>query len=245
MEGISHEACSLAGTLGLGKLIAFYDDNGISIDGHVEGWFTDDTPKRFEAYGWHVDPRCRRSRQRRHRSRDLRGQGGALQPSLICCKTLIGKGAPTKAGSHDSHGAPLGEKRLPPPARRWVGRMRHSRCRGRSTRRGMRGKQALLPKEPGGCGWVNMRKPIPLEARRVAASLAWRLASEDFAAGSPRCWRRVRDKAPIHRYPQGIPGHLGRTRARLPGAARRLGRPGRLEPDFVVGIARSDPRHAG
>jgi transketolase len=112
MEGISHEACSLAGTLGLGKLIAFWDDNGISIDGHVEGWFTDDTPKRFEAYGWHVIP-------------DVDGHDPAAiakamefakamtdKPTLICCKTTIGFGSPNKAGSHASHGAPLGEDEI-------------------------------------------------------------------------------------------------------------------------------------
>ncbi|MBR0566367.1 transketolase [Azoarcus sp. L1K30] len=108
MEGISHEACSLAGTWGLGKLIAFYDDNNISIDGHVDGWFTDDTPKRFEAYGWQV-------------IRDVQGhdaaaidaavraaQANTKQPTLICCKTVIGAGAPNKQGGHDVHGAPLG-----------------------------------------------------------------------------------------------------------------------------------------
>ena len=112
MEGISHEACSLAGTLGLGKLIAFYDDNGISIDGHVEGWFSDDTPKRFEAYGWHVE--------RNVDGHDVNVVNAAIeaskktldQPSLICCKTVIGKGSPNKAGSHDSHGAALGEKEV-------------------------------------------------------------------------------------------------------------------------------------
>jgi len=109
MEGISHEACSLAGTLGLGKLIAFWDDNGISIDGHVEGWFTDDTAKRFEAYGWHV-------------IRDVDGHDADAinkaiheaksvndKPSMICCKTVIGYGAPNLCGSHDCHGAALGE----------------------------------------------------------------------------------------------------------------------------------------
>ena len=108
MEGISHEACSLAGTLGLGKLVALYDDNGISIDGHIEGWFADDTPKRFEAYGWNV-------------IRDIDGHdveavdraiaeacGQSERPTLICCKTTIGKGSPNKANSHDSHGSPLG-----------------------------------------------------------------------------------------------------------------------------------------
>jgi len=112
MEGISHEVCSLAGTLGLEKLVAFYDDNGISIDGHVRGWFTDDTPGRFEAYGWRV-------------IRDVDGHDPAAiesairtafktcgKPTLVCCKTVIGWGAPNKAGSHDVHGAPLGAEEV-------------------------------------------------------------------------------------------------------------------------------------
>ena len=112
MEGISHEACSLAGNLGLGKLIAFWDDNGISIDGEVEHWFTDDTPARFEAYGWHV-------------VRDVDGHDGDAinkaieqakaasdKPSMICCKTTIGFGSPNLAGSHDCHGAPLGNEEI-------------------------------------------------------------------------------------------------------------------------------------
>ncbi|KAA3650023.1 MAG: transketolase [Proteobacteria bacterium] len=120
MEGISHEACSLAGTWGLGKLTAFYDDNNISIDGHVEGWFTDDTPKRFEAYGWQV-------------IRDVQGHDSAAiaaaieqaranttQPTLICCKTVIGAGAPNKQGGHDVHGAPLGDAEIA-AAREYIG----------------------------------------------------------------------------------------------------------------------------
>ncbi len=112
MEGISHESCSLAGTLGLGKLIAFWDDNGISIDGETEGWFTDDTPARFEAYGWHV-------------VRDVDGHDAdsiakaiaaakaeSGKPSLLCCKTTIGFGSPNLAGSHDCHGAPLGAEEI-------------------------------------------------------------------------------------------------------------------------------------
>ncbi len=112
MEGISHEACSLAGTLGLGKLVAFWDDNGISIDGHVDGWFTDDTPKRFESYGWHVIA-------------DVDGHDAAAltaaveaakaetgKPTMICCKTTIGYGSPNKSGSHACHGAPLGEEEV-------------------------------------------------------------------------------------------------------------------------------------
>jgi transketolase len=108
MEGISHEACALAGTWGLGKLICFYDDNGISIDGEVQGWFTDDTPKRFEAYGWQViravdghDPEAiARAIRRARREKN--------KPTLICCKTIIGYGAPNKQGKEECHGAALG-----------------------------------------------------------------------------------------------------------------------------------------
>jgi transketolase len=108
MEGISHEACSLAGTLGLGKLIAFYDDNGISIDGQVRGWFTDDTPKRFEAYGWHVIPDVDGHDSEAIDLAIREAKAAVDRPSLICCKTVIAKGAPTKAGTHESHGSPLG-----------------------------------------------------------------------------------------------------------------------------------------
>ncbi len=108
MEGISHEACALAGTWKLGKLIAFWDDNGISIDGHIEHWYTDDTAKRFEAYGWHVIAGVD--------GHDVVALEAAIQaakaetgkPTLICCKTVIGKGSPNKAGTHDVHGAALG-----------------------------------------------------------------------------------------------------------------------------------------
>ncbi|WP_329348885.1 transketolase [Vibrio natriegens] len=119
MEGISHEACSLAGTLGLGKLIAFWDDNGISIDGHVEGWFSDDTPKRFEAYGWHVIPAVD--------GHDPEAINAAIEaakadprPTLICTKTIIGFGSPNKSGSHDCHGAPLGQDEVQ-AAREYLG----------------------------------------------------------------------------------------------------------------------------
>ena len=111
MEGISHEACSLAGTLGLGKLIAFWDDNGISIDGKVEGWFEDDTAKRFDAYGWHVvevdghDPDAIKIAVEAARAI-------SAKPSLICCKTIIGMGSPNKAGTHGCHGAPLGDEEI-------------------------------------------------------------------------------------------------------------------------------------
>jgi len=111
MEGVSHEACSLAGTLKLGKLIVFYDDNGISIDGKVKGWFADDTPRRFEAYGWHVqsidghDGEAIAQATRNAKSETDR-------PSIICCKTVIGWGAPTKAGSKATHGEPLGAEEI-------------------------------------------------------------------------------------------------------------------------------------
>ncbi|KHD25239.1 transketolase [Vibrio caribbeanicus] len=111
MEGISHEACSLAGTLGLGKLIAFWDDNGISIDGHVEGWFSDDTPKRFEAYGWHVIPAVDGHDPEAINAAIIAAKADP-RPTLICTKTVIGFGSPNKSGSHDCHGAPLGAEEI-------------------------------------------------------------------------------------------------------------------------------------
>ncbi|WP_394167853.1 transketolase [Photobacterium piscicola] len=112
MEGISHEACSLAGTLGLGKLIAFWDDNGISIDGEVEGWFTDDTAKRFEAYGWHVISTVDGHDADAINAAIAAAQAETTKPTLICCQTIIGFGSPNKAGSHDCHGAPLGAEEI-------------------------------------------------------------------------------------------------------------------------------------
>ncbi|WED27057.1 transketolase [Vibrio sp. DW001] len=108
MEGISHEACSLAGTLGLGKLVAFWDDNGISIDGEVDGWFTDDTPKRFEAYGWHVIPAVDGHDATAINAAIEAAKAETGKPTLICTKTVIGFGSPNKSGTHDCHGAPLG-----------------------------------------------------------------------------------------------------------------------------------------
>jgi transketolase len=112
MEGISHEVCSLAGTLGLGKLIVFYDDNGISIDGEVEGWFTDDTPKRFESYGWQVLPAVDGHDAEAVERALLSARENTTQPTLICCKTLIGFGSPNKQGKEDCHGAPLGDDEI-------------------------------------------------------------------------------------------------------------------------------------
>ena len=112
MEGISHEACSLAGTLGLGKLIAFYDDNDISIDGDVRGWFTEDTPGRFEAYGWHVVRNVDGHRAAAIDAAIREALADSHRPSLLCCKTIIGFGAPNKQGKGAAHGAPLGEEEI-------------------------------------------------------------------------------------------------------------------------------------
>ena len=108
MEGISHEACSLAGTLGLGKLVVFWDDNGISIDGEVKGWFTDDTPARFEAYGWHVVRDVDGHDPEAVHAAIAAALGDSERPSFLCCRTTIGWGAPNKAGTASTHGAPLG-----------------------------------------------------------------------------------------------------------------------------------------
>ncbi|ADT69306.1 transketolase [Pseudoalteromonas sp. SM9913] len=112
MEGISHEACSLAGTLGLGKLVAFWDDNGISIDGEVEGWFSDDTPARFKAYGWHVISDVDGHDSDAVSAAIAEAKSVTDKPTLICCKTIIGYGSPNKSGSHDCHGAPLGDDEI-------------------------------------------------------------------------------------------------------------------------------------
>jgi transketolase len=112
MEGISHEACSFAGTLGLGKLIAVYDDNNISIDGNIDGWFGDDTPKRFDAYGWHVIPNVDGHDADAVKAAISKAVAETGKPSLICCKTVIGKGAPNKEGGHNVHGEALGEEEV-------------------------------------------------------------------------------------------------------------------------------------
>ncbi|BCX82550.1 transketolase [Methylomarinovum caldicuralii] len=112
MEGVSHEACALAGTFKLGKLVAFWDDNGISIDGEVEGWFTDDTAKRFEAYGWHVIRGVDGHNPDAIKAAIDEARNVTDKPSLICCKTIIGYGSPNKQGKEECHGAPLGEDEI-------------------------------------------------------------------------------------------------------------------------------------
>lgn len=111
MEGVSHEACALAGTWGLGNLIAFWDDNNISIDGHIDGWYTDDTVKRFEAYGWHVQSVDGHDSDSINKAVEA-AKAVKDKPSLICCKTIIGFGSPNKSASHDCHGAALGEEEV-------------------------------------------------------------------------------------------------------------------------------------
>ncbi|MDC9725056.1 MAG: transketolase [Gammaproteobacteria bacterium] len=111
MEGISHEACALAGTWGLGNLIAFWDDNNISIDGHIDGWYTDDTVKRFEAYGWHVVSVDGHDADAINKAIE-EAKSVKDKPSMICCKTIIGFGSPNKSGSHDCHGAALGDEEV-------------------------------------------------------------------------------------------------------------------------------------
>ncbi|AFI83408.1 transketolase [Methylophaga nitratireducenticrescens] len=111
MEGVSHEACALAGTWGLGNLVAFWDDNNISIDGHIDGWYTDDTVKRFEAYGWHVQSVDGHDADAINKA-IAEAKKVTDKPSLICCKTIIGYGSPNKCASHDCHGAALGEEEV-------------------------------------------------------------------------------------------------------------------------------------
>jgi len=242
MEGISHEACSLAGTLGLGKLMVFYDDNGISIDGHVEGWFTDDTPKRFEAYGWHVVPNVDGHDSEAIDRAINAAKAATDRPSLICCKTVIGKGAPTKAGTHDAHGAPLGDKEIA------------------ATRANIGWSHApfVIPahvyeawdaREEGGLAESNWNtllgqysRAYPAESRELKRRLAGELPS-DFAATVQALTDKVREKAAsiasrkasqdvIEALAPGLPELLGGS-ADLAGSnltlwsgSRSIGKPG-------------------
>ena len=112
MEGVSHEVCSLAGVWGLNKLICFYDDNNISIDGHVDDWFGDDTPARFAAYGWHVVRHVDGHDPEAIKKAIVEARKQTAKPTLVCCKTVIGHGSPNKAGTHDVHGAALGAEEI-------------------------------------------------------------------------------------------------------------------------------------
>ena len=149
MEGISHEVCSLAGTLKLGKLVVLYDDNGISIDGHVEHWFADDTAKRFEGYGWNVIRGIDGHDVAAVDAAIKQARSQSAKPTLIVCRTVIGKGSPNMAGTHNVHGAPLGRTKSPPPAPRWAGRPSRSRSRKPSTTAGTAASRAPPPRPNG------------------------------------------------------------------------------------------------
>lgn len=144
MEGISHEACSLAGTLGLNKLIAFYDDNGISIDGHVEGWFTDNTPQRFAAYGWHVIENINGHDAEAIKQAIDEAQSYNDKPTLICCKTIIGWGSPNHQGKESCHGAALGDEEVALVRKKLAGNIPPLKFLMKFIKDGMQ-----KPKEPG------------------------------------------------------------------------------------------------
>ncbi len=198
MEGISHEACSLAGVWGLDKLTCFYDDNGISIDGHVEGWFRDDTPARFRAYGWHVigpvdGHDAAAVAAAIGEAREVRGK-----PTLIVCRTQIGWGSPNKVGTHDVHGAPLGadEAAATRAALGWP--HAPSKCRRKFVRPGMHALREQPPRLPG-------RPDSPLTVPSIpnwrSSSSAPRPAACRSAGrkSAPNCWRAPAGAAPPRR----------------------------------------------
>ena len=239
MEGISHEACSLAGTLGLGKLIAFYDDNGISIDGHVSGWFTDDTPKRFEAYGWHVVAERRRTRQRRDRSRDPRGQGVRRQAHADLLQDrhrerLAQQGGHSRCARRAARRA--GDRG--DASRHRDGTTRRSRFRRTCTSCGMRAARARL---------LELSWNRTLFRVRALVSAARRASSSDACEASCRqISRSVRTRLTTGRDAKAATiatrkasQEVDRGSCADPaGADRRFGRSGRLESHAVVRLAR-------
>ena len=174
MEGISHEACSLAGTLGLGKLIAFWDDNGISIDGHVEGWFSDDTPKRFESYGWHVIPAVD-GHDPEAIDAAIKAAKADPRPTLICTKTIIGFGSPNKSGSHDCHGAPLGADEIAATASNCWGNTVHLKSLRMCMPSGMPKKLAQPKKQPGMINLTLMLRLTQQKRRSLSVVYKWRI----------------------------------------------------------------------
>ncbi len=235
MEGISHEACSLAGTLGLGKLICFWDDNGISIDGHVEGWFLDDTPKRFESYGWHVIA-------------DVDGHDSAAiakalefakamtdKPTMICCKTTIGFGSPNKAGSHACHGAPLGDEEinLTKAALGWD----HGPFEvPADVYAGWDAKDKGAAAE---AAWNEKFAAYAAAHPELAAEFTRRMAGELPADWSSKADAFVAQCNEEAKSPATRQASLASIEAYCRGAARVvrwLGRPGMLQPDRVVGL---------
>jgi transketolase len=210
MEGISHEACSLAGTLGLGKLIVIYDDNGISIDGEVRNWFTDDTPARFRAYGWHVVPEVDGHDSDAVKRAIAEARTNTGEPSLICCKTVIGWGSPGKQGKASSHGAALGEDevRLVRETIGWPHAPFH------------------IPDDIG-AAWDAKSRGQSLED-------AWTQRFEAFGAAYPELAAEFQRRL----LAQGIPERTGRLCPDAAGADRRLRRFDRLESDPALGIPR-------
>jgi transketolase len=236
---VSHEVCSLAGTWGLGKLVMFYDDNGISIDGEVDGWFTDNTPERFRAYGWQVienvdghDPAAVNEAIRPARA-------NSDQPTLICCKTTIGFGSPNKAGTAATHGAPLGDEEIAATRRRSAGRTHLSRFPTRSAPAGMRASAARA-RENG-----RRMAGLPQAHPELAAEFERRMQGElpeDFDQPGRRCPGRMQadDATVATRKASGMSIEaFGPASA---GTARRLGRPDRLEQHQLVGQRRHPGR---
>jgi transketolase len=204
MEGVSHEACSLAGTLGLGKLVVLYDDNGISIDGEVRGWFADDTPARFEAYGWQVIRGVDGHDAEAVRAAIAQARAETARPSLICCRTVIGFGAPHKAGKASSHGAPLGADEIA-GARAALGwHYAPSRFRPRSARPGMRALAARRSKPTG--RRASSVTPPRIRSLRPTSRVAWRARCRPTSRArrrpspcafsrTPRTWRADRPRS--------------------------------------------------
>ena len=233
MEGISHEACSLAGALGLGKLIVLYDDNGISIDGPTSGWFTDDTPKRFEAYGWHVLAHVD--------GHDVEAVGASIaaakadrdRPTLICCKTIIGKGAPNKAGTADTHGAALGEREVA-ATRAALGWNHPPFSIPQSIRDAWSARRAAAPTSRRGRPASRATPPRFLISLRNS-SAGWKDVSPPTSPPSPRS-SSPRKRRRRRRSPRGR--HRSRRsvlRARAAGDDRRIGRPHGLGVHELVG----------
>jgi transketolase N-terminal domain/subunit len=232
MEGISHEVCSLAGTLGLGKLIVFYDDNGISIDGDVEGWFTDDTAKRFEAYGWQV------LAADGHDAAQIAtaikaAQADTQRPTLIKCKTVIGFGSPNKQGSHNVHGSPLGDAEI--AATRAALGWPHApfevpediRAGLGCPRQGVHGRVCL----EGTTGPLRRRTS---GAGDGACASPQSSAARAFRGAGRRVHPRLSGQGREHCLTQGLAELPGRVRSAPAGNDRWLGRPGGLEPDHLV-----------
>jgi transketolase len=231
MEGISHEACSLAGTLGLGKLIALYDDNGISIDGHVTGWFTDDTPARFAAYGWQVIRDVDGHDPRRSTCDPPRAQARRDKPTLICCKTIIGFGSPNKAGTHGTaHGAPLGADEVA-AARAALGWTAAPFEIPADIRAAWDARAPGASVEPTGARFAAYAKPpSPRACRGVHAPHGRRTAGRLGRAARCASSRGAVVKGETIATRKASQNALERARPRAAGAPRRLGRPDRLEP---------------